>query len=66
MGRLRSALRACALDHPDPAVVLGKLDRKTSHFERATMATVVYAVIGTVTHRPPTDDVESVAIRHSG
>jgi sigma-B regulation protein RsbU (phosphoserine phosphatase) len=51
MGRLRSALRAYALDHPDPAVVLGKLDRKASHFEHSTMATVVYAIIDTATHR---------------
>ncbi|GLY47804.1 GAF domain-containing SpoIIE family protein phosphatase [Lentzea sp. NBRC 102530] len=45
MGRLRSALRAYALDYADPAVVLGKLDRKASHFEHDTMATVAYAVI---------------------
>jgi phosphoserine phosphatase RsbU/P len=45
MGRLRSALRAYALEFDDPAVVLGKLDRKASHFERRTMATVAYAVI---------------------
>ncbi|MEV0675295.1 GAF domain-containing SpoIIE family protein phosphatase [Actinosynnema sp. NPDC050436] len=45
MGRLRSALRAYALEFPDPAEVLGKLDRKASHFERHTMATVAYAVI---------------------
>ncbi|WP_330770109.1 GAF domain-containing SpoIIE family protein phosphatase [Lentzea aerocolonigenes] len=50
MGRLRSALRAYALDCPDPAEVLGKLDRKASHFEHDTMATVAYAVIDTVTH----------------
>ena len=48
MGRLRSALRAYALEFDDPAVVLGKLDRKASHFERTTMATVGYAVIDTV------------------
>ncbi|MBW4722371.1 PP2C family protein-serine/threonine phosphatase [Saccharothrix obliqua] len=45
MGRLRSALRAYALEFPDPADVLGKLDRKASHFESHTMATVAYAVI---------------------
>jgi phosphoserine phosphatase RsbU/P len=45
MGRLRSALRSYALEFDDPAVVLGKLDRKASHFERRTMATVAYAVI---------------------
>ncbi|GAA3682105.1 SpoIIE family protein phosphatase [Lentzea roselyniae] len=51
MGRLRSALRAYALDYPDPAEVLGKLDRKASHFEHETMATVAYAVIDTGAHR---------------
>jgi serine phosphatase RsbU (regulator of sigma subunit) len=47
MGRLRSALRAYALEYPDPGKVLGKLDRKASHFEHNTMATVGYAVIDT-------------------
>ncbi|NUT48181.1 MAG: SpoIIE family protein phosphatase [Saccharothrix sp.] len=51
MGRLRSALRAYALDYLDPAQVLSKLDRKASHFEHNTMATVVYAVIDTTSHR---------------
>jgi sigma-B regulation protein RsbU (phosphoserine phosphatase) len=51
MGRLRSALRAYALEFEEPAEVLGKLDRKASHFERRTMATVAYAVIDTVEHR---------------
>lgn len=44
MGRLRSALRAYALDHEDPAVVLDRLDRKLSYFEEDAMATVLYAV----------------------
>ncbi|MEU4769455.1 GAF domain-containing SpoIIE family protein phosphatase [Actinosynnema sp. NPDC023794] len=51
MGRLRSALRAYALEFPDPAEVLGKLDRKASHFEAHTMATVAYAVIDTTAAR---------------
>jgi serine phosphatase RsbU (regulator of sigma subunit) len=51
MGRLRSALRAYALEFDDPAEVLGKLDRKASHFEAQTMATVGYAVIDTVAER---------------
>ncbi|MBM7814827.1 PP2C family protein-serine/threonine phosphatase [Saccharothrix algeriensis] len=51
MGRLRSALRAYALEFDDPAVVLGKLDRKADHFEHHTMATVAYAVVDTATHR---------------
>ncbi|MFI9383156.1 SpoIIE family protein phosphatase [Kutzneria sp. NPDC052558] len=45
MGRLRSALRAYALDNDDPEVVLDKLDRKASHFEAGVMATVAYAVV---------------------
>ncbi|MFD5828301.1 PP2C family protein-serine/threonine phosphatase [Lentzea sp. NPDC060358] len=51
MGRLRSALRAYALEYLDPAQVLGKLDRKASYFETATMATVAYAIIDTATCR---------------
>nr|WP_042183510.1 GAF domain-containing SpoIIE family protein phosphatase [Kibdelosporangium sp. MJ126-NF4]CEL15571.1 Serine phosphatase RsbU, regulator of sigma subunit [Kibdelosporangium sp. MJ126-NF4]CTQ98235.1 Serine phosphatase RsbU, regulator of sigma subunit [Kibdelosporangium sp. MJ126-NF4] len=45
MGRLRSALRAYALDVDDPAGVLEKLNRKSIHFEPGAMATVLYAVI---------------------
>ncbi|MEJ2853199.1 MULTISPECIES: PP2C family protein-serine/threonine phosphatase [unclassified Saccharothrix] len=45
MGRLRSALRAYALEFDDPGTVLGKLDRKAAHFEHHTMATVAYAVV---------------------
>ncbi len=45
MGRLRSALRAYALDVDEPAEVLHKLNRKAHHFEYGTMATVCYAVI---------------------
>lgn len=44
MGRLRSALRAYALEHDDPAEVLLRLDRKITHFEAEAMATVLYAV----------------------
>ncbi len=44
MGRLRSALRAYALDHDDPAEVLHRLDRKLCYFESEISATVVYAV----------------------
>lgn len=44
MGRLRSALRAYALDHEDPAEVLHRLDRKLCYFEDEISATVVYAV----------------------
>ena len=46
MGRIRSALRAYALEFPDPADVLGKLDRKMQYFEEGdVMATVSYAVL---------------------
>ncbi len=51
MGRLRSALRAYALEFADPGEVLGKLDRKASHFENQAMATIAYAVIDTATDR---------------
>jgi phosphoserine phosphatase RsbU/P len=45
MGRLRSALRAYALESTDPADVLARLDRKMQHFEPGMMATVCYAII---------------------
>lgn len=41
MGRLRSALRAYALEHDDPAEVLTRLDRKICHFEPNAFATVL-------------------------
>lgn len=44
MGRMRSALRAYALDSPDPAEVLRRLDRKVQIFEPDAMATVLYMV----------------------
>jgi putative methionine-R-sulfoxide reductase with GAF domain len=45
MGRLRSALRAYALEVLDPAAVLERLDRKLQHFESGQMSTVLYGVI---------------------
>jgi phosphoserine phosphatase RsbU/P len=46
MGRIRSALRAYALEFPDPADVLSKLDHKMQYFEEGeVMATVNYAVL---------------------
>jgi sigma-B regulation protein RsbU (phosphoserine phosphatase) len=46
MGRIRSALRAYAVEFPDPADVLRKLDRTMQYFEdRHVMATVSYAVL---------------------
>jgi len=62
MGRLRSALRAYALESEDPADVLTRLDRKIRHFEAGNLATILYAMIAprrdrmTVTlagHPPP-------------
>jgi serine phosphatase RsbU (regulator of sigma subunit) len=46
MGRMRSALRAYALEFPGPADVLRKLDHKMQYFEEGdVMATVSYAVL---------------------
>ena len=45
MGRMRSALRAYALETSNPAEVLSRLDRKMQHFEPGARATVLYAVI---------------------
>ncbi|MEU8300321.1 GAF domain-containing SpoIIE family protein phosphatase [Micromonospora sp. NPDC048909] len=45
MGRIRSALRAYALETDDPADVLTRLDRKVQLFEPDVMATVLYAVL---------------------
>lgn len=62
MGRMRSALRAYALESADPADVLDRLDRKIQHFEPGALATVLCAVfepdLGRVTicsagHLPP-------------
>ena len=44
MGRLRSALRAFALEEDDPAEVLERLDGNVQHFEENVMATVLYAI----------------------
>jgi serine phosphatase RsbU (regulator of sigma subunit)/anti-sigma regulatory factor (Ser/Thr protein kinase) len=44
MGRLRSVLRAYAMDHADPSAALGKLDQYVSQFEPGLMATIMYAV----------------------
>jgi anti-anti-sigma factor len=44
MGRMRSALRAYALQTTDPAEVLDRLDHKMRYFEPQAMATVLYAV----------------------
>lgn len=44
MGRIRSAMRAYALESTDPAAVLTRLDDMVCHFEPDEMATVLYAV----------------------
>jgi sigma-B regulation protein RsbU (phosphoserine phosphatase) len=51
MGRLRSVVRAYALETENPAEVLEKLDRKVSYFEPGSMATVAYAVFDPRTYR---------------
>jgi serine phosphatase RsbU (regulator of sigma subunit) len=62
MGRMRSALRAYALQSRSPAKVLRGLDRKMQHFEPGALATVLYAVfsprftsvrISSAGHLPP-------------
>jgi hypothetical protein len=62
MGRMRSALRAYALQTTDPAEVLRRTDRKIQYFEGGSLATVLYAVvnsernevrISTAGHLPP-------------
>ncbi|HZM74347.1 MAG TPA: GAF domain-containing SpoIIE family protein phosphatase [Candidatus Limnocylindrales bacterium] len=45
MGRVRSALRAYALDTTDPAEVLTRLDRKIQLFEPDALVTAVYGVV---------------------
>lgn len=59
MGRLRSALRAYALDHDDPSEVLHRLDRKLCHFENDITATVIYAV-----SEPPFDTLRLSVAGH--
>jgi len=62
MGRMRTALRAYALETADPAEVLARLDRNMQHFEPGALATVLYAVfdealdrvhISSAGHLPP-------------
>jgi sigma-B regulation protein RsbU (phosphoserine phosphatase) len=62
MGRMRSALRAYALESAEPSEALAKLDRKMQHFEPSALATVLYAVfdpglgrmrISSAGHLPP-------------
>ena len=59
MGRIRSALRAYALESTDPAEVLSRLDRKLQHFEPEAMATVLCAVLS-----PALDEVRISSAGH--
>lgn len=45
MGRLRSTLRAYALESATPAALLERLDRQLQHFEPRVMATVLCAMV---------------------
>ena len=45
MGRIRSALRAYALETTDPVDILDRLDRKIRYFEPDALATVLCAMI---------------------
>ena len=58
MGRMRSALRAYALETTDPVEVLARLDAKMQHFEPGALATVAYAVFD--------QDLERVRICSAG
>jgi sigma-B regulation protein RsbU (phosphoserine phosphatase) len=59
MGRIRSALRAYALESTDPAQVLSRLNRKLRHFEPDAMATVLCAVLS-----PALDEVRVSSAGH--
>ena len=59
MGRLRSALRVCALHSHGPAEVLGELDRQMQHFEPGLMATALCAIF-----EPPYDSVSLSSAGH--
>ncbi|MBG0567999.1 PP2C family protein-serine/threonine phosphatase [Actinoplanes aureus] len=58
MGRIRSALRAYALNTEDPAQALTLLDRKIQHFEAGALTTALYAMIS--------PDRQSVRISSAG
>jgi phosphoserine phosphatase RsbU/P len=45
MGRLRSALRAYAIESDTPSEALTRLDRKFTHFEPNEMATILYLTV---------------------
>jgi putative methionine-R-sulfoxide reductase with GAF domain len=45
MGRLRSTLRAYAIESTSPAETLDRVDRKFAHFEPDELATILYLVV---------------------
>ncbi len=59
MGRMRSALRAYALESDDPGEVLERLSRKMRHFEPEAMASVLCAMIS-----PSLDQVRMSSAGH--
>ncbi len=59
MGRLRSALRAYALEYDTPEEVLAHLDAKIMHFEPGAMATAVYALT-----EPPFEEIRVSSAGH--
>jgi len=59
MGRIRSALRAYALQTADPAEVLDRLDRKMRYFEPDALATVLCAMVN-----PSRDQVRICSAGH--
>jgi sigma-B regulation protein RsbU (phosphoserine phosphatase) len=59
MGRIRSALRAYSMVEPLPERVLDLVDRKVSHFEIGTFATVACAVMD-----PPYDTMTVAVAGH--
>jgi serine phosphatase RsbU (regulator of sigma subunit) len=79
MGRLRSVLRAYALESDGPGEALALLHRKFAHFEPSEMATVLYVVVAadltrftlsSIGHLPPViaqpgEEAELVGFRPS-
>ncbi len=59
MGRIRSVMRAYALQTADPAEVLDRLDRKMRYFEPDALATVLYTVVS-----PARDQVRVCSAGH--
>jgi serine phosphatase RsbU (regulator of sigma subunit) len=78
MGRLRTVVRACALNLDDPALILAKVDEHIQHFESETLATALCAtlepdhqtlLVSTAGHPPPAQarpdvDAELLKVQH--